>query len=158
MTMKIDSISLQRRRLMIAGAALTVVPAAGFATARSARAAAAAPATARHATALVVSGRLLAADGQPLAGASVLAWQLCGKSGGCSVISDADGRFVFSTAAPQHGPDGIEPMRVCVTRPAGAPHYADLHFGHGRDTRNSVIARTLPDHGTLRASFELTLS
>ncbi len=158
MTLKSDSISLQRRRLMIAGAALTVVPAAGFATARSARAAA--PATARHATALVVSGRLLAAGGQPLAGASILAWQLCGKpgAGGCSVISDADGRFVFSTAAPHHSADGLQPMHVTVTPPAGEAHYAELRFERGHDTRNSVHAQTLLDHGTLRASFELTLS
>lgn len=155
--MKPDLISLQRRHLMIAGAAAAVVPAAWFAASRTA---APTPAAARRAAAMVVSGRLTTADGKPLAGAMVRAWSVCGKPDAdrCSVTSDADGRFVFSANVPQHSADGIQPMHVTVTPPAGNAHYAELRFEHGRDTRDRVHAQTLLDHGTLRASFGLTLS
>ncbi|MBY0270486.1 MAG: carboxypeptidase-like regulatory domain-containing protein [Burkholderiales bacterium] len=158
--MKPDLISLQRRQLMIAGTAMAAVPAAWFAATRTARAAPANCAAAPHATTMVVSGRLIAADGRPLAGAAVLAWPMCGKPGidRCGAISDADGRFVFSSDAPHQSADGLQPMHVYVTPPAGGPHYAELHFERGGDTGNSVHARTLLDHDTLRASFELTLS
>lgn len=158
--MKPVLISLQRRQLMIAGAAMAAVPTAWFAAARTARAAPMNSAAALHITTMVVSGRLLAANGRPLAGAAVLAWPMCGKPGmnRCSVISDADGRFVFNSDAPHQLADGIQPMHVYVTPPAGKPHYAELHFERGRDTGSSVHAQTLLDHDTLRASFELTVS
>jgi protocatechuate 3,4-dioxygenase beta subunit len=158
--MKPDLISLQRRHLMIAGATAAVVPAVWFATSRTARAAIPTPAATRRATAMVVSGRLTTADGQPLAGAAVLACYVCGKPDAdrCNMTSDADGRFVFSTDAPLHSADGLQPMHVYVTHPDSEPHYAELRFESGRDTRDSIHAQTIVDHNILRASFGLTLS
>lgn len=155
--MKPDLISLQRRNLLIAGTAAVVVPAIWYGATRTATAT---PAGTRSATTMIVSGRLTAANGQPLAGATVLAWPDCGKpdAGHCSVTSDGDGRFVFSTDAPHHSADGIQPMHVYVTHPASEPQYTQLHFEQGRDARDSVHARTVLDRHTLRASFGLTIS
>ena len=157
--MKSDLISLHRRHLMIAGAAAGVLPAAWFASSRAARAATPAPAATRNATAMIVSGRLATADGRPLAGATILAWYVCGKTEAerCSMTSDADGRFVFSTDAPYRSADGLQPMHVYVTHPGFLPNHAELRFERGRDSADLVHAQTLLDHGTLRASFGLTI-
>jgi len=75
-------LSPRRREVIIAGLATLVAPAVF----------AALPASAEK---LVLSGRVLAADGTPLAGARVAA-------GAAQSITDADGRFVLQTTRPHY--------------------------------------------------------
>ena len=70
-------VSLRRREVLIAGLATTVAPAA-FAALPAAR------------ETLILSGRLLGTDGQPLAGATV-------SADGAQASTDADGRFLLVT-------------------------------------------------------------
>ena len=159
---KSESISLQRRHLMIAGAAAVVVPAGWLFTTRARAANSAAPASAAsRATALIASGRITTTDGKPLAGASVAAWHSCNRSDAdhtCAAVTDADGRFVFNTIAPQVSADGIQPLRVRVQHPAMADHHAFVMFSPDHNRPEAVVAQTLPDHHTLRASFSLTVA
>ena len=85
-----DPISLQRRRLLIAGVATP-------ATALAGTGALAAPVGPLPGDRLVVSGRVLDAGGKPLAGALVEAWH-------ASATTDADGRFVLVGQMPGSGP------------------------------------------------------
>ena len=107
------AISLRRRHLMLAAVAGAALPAVGFGHDFSG-ATAAAPK-------LVVSGRVVAADGKPLAGANVAA-------GATSVVTDGDGRFVFETTAP----GGLAPQLS----------YRVSHAAHGTIRRQLDLART----------------
>lgn len=164
MRVKPGSISLQRRHLMIAGAAAAVIPAGWFFTTRVRAANFAAPAPAEaHATTLVASGRLTTADGKPLAGATVHAWYSCAPQGAnnehaCVITTDADGRFVFSTIAPHVSADGIQPMHVYVRHQDIEAHHSYVTFGPDRSLPEAVVAQTLLDHDTLRACFSLTVA
>ena len=103
--MKHDTISLRRRHLIIAGLAGIAAPAGVFAaqwggtqhTAPAAVELMAAGGTGEGQ--LVVSGRILGPDGKPLAGAAVEAWQGGDSKLRASAMTDADGRFMFTTGA-----------------------------------------------------------
>src|SRR5882672_5021664 len=86
--MKPDTISLRRRHLMMAGlaapAALYAAQYAGMAAAGSAQR-------------LVMSGRILGADGKPLSGARVELLHPHSNDA-IGVETDADGRFVLDSA------------------------------------------------------------
>lgn len=92
--MRHHTISLRRRHLIIAGLAGIAAPAGVFA-AQSGGTPAAAEVSASGGE-LVVSGRILAPDGQPLADAAVEAWQPCASGLRASAITDADGRFMLA--------------------------------------------------------------
>jgi hypothetical protein len=92
--MRHGTISLRRRQLMIAGAA------AGPATVLASQAGDALIAGLAAGTArgkLVVSGRILGRDGEALRGARVEL--VNGRAGEGAVTTDADGRFLLTTAA-----------------------------------------------------------
>ncbi len=156
---KSQSISMQRRHLMIGGAAAVVVPAGWLFTTR----ARAASTVTQNATALVASGRVTAPDGKPLANATIYAWYV-GAQGGAHnqharmLNSDADGRFMFDTIAPHVSANGMAPLQVSVRHPMlPDAHHAFVTFGPNRSLPEAVIAETLADHHTLRASFSLTV-
>ena len=108
-------VSPRRRQVLIAGLATTVVPTV----------LAALPAAREK---LILSGRLLGTNGQPVAGANVAA-------GDVHATTDADGRFVMSTRT---GISGI----TC----------------DGRSTEGSVPLRQWIDaQGTCRATVALTI-
>lgn len=156
---KPQSISLHRRHLMIAAAAAVVVPAGWLFTTR---ARAASPATTPQATTLIASGRITTADGKPLAGATVHAWYSCAPQGAnnehaCVITSDADGRFVFNTIAPHVSADGVQPLHMYVRHPDIKAHHTYVTFGADRSLPAAVVAQTLLDHRTLRASFSLII-
>jgi hypothetical protein len=151
--MKSETISLQRRHLMIAGAVTAVTAGSLYAAAQTFGAKPSTRTGAATGTSLLASGRIVTADGTPLAGAAILARHFCTGSEPCQTTTDADGRFVFETATPQ----GAQPMLVYVTHPGIVPFHAEVRFENGSDARNVVHAQTLLDRGTLRASFGLTV-
>ncbi len=156
--MKSETISLQRRHLMIAGAVTAVTAGSLYAAAQTFGSKPAARAGAAAGTSLLASGRIVTADGKPLAGAAILARQLCTGSEPCRTTTDADGRFVFQTATPQ----GAQPMLVYVTHADIADtdiesFHAEVRFDRGSDALNVVYAETRLDSDTLRASFGLTV-
>lgn len=152
--MKAETISLQRRYLMIAGAATAVTAGSLYAAAQSFGSRASAKTGAVTGTSLLASGRIVTVDGNPLAGADILARQFCDGQAPCRTTTDADGRFVFETATPQ----GAQPMLVHVSHAGIEPFHAEIHFDDRRAARNVVRAQTLQDGDTLRASFGLTVA
>lgn len=152
--MKSETISLQRRHLMIAGTITAVTAGSLYAAAQTFSSASPVRTGAAAGSSLLASGRIVTADGKPLSGAAILARQFCTGSEPCQTSTDADGRFVFETATPQ----GAQPMLVYVTHPDIAPFHAEVRFGEGRDAGNLVHAQTLLDRDTLRASFALTVA
>lgn len=151
--MKSETISLQRRHLMIAGA-VTATAGSLYAAAQTLGSKPAARTSAATGHSLLASGRIVTPDGTPLAGATILARQLCAGDEPCRTTTDADGRFVFQTTSPQ----GAQPMLVFVTHADIAPFHAEVRFDQGRDAGRIVHAQTLVDQNTLRASFGLTVA
>ena len=103
------SISLERRRLVIAGAAVAALPAVVRAQECSPRVAGVSrKPTVAELTAntdggkLVVSGRVVGADCRPLPGALVELWG-AETNVSASATTDADGRFVLTSAVPARG-------------------------------------------------------
>jgi len=107
-------VSLQRRQVMMAGLGSMIAPAAVFAVPQ-------------NQNRLIVSGRILGADGRPLAGAAIAA-------GGARATADADGRF----------------MLVATTR-----RYRVT--SGGRSAEGVVSNQRRDAEGTWRATFSLTL-
>ena len=151
--MKSETISLQRRYMMIAGAVTAVTAGSLYTAAQIFDSKLSTRTSAASGTSLLASGRIITADGTPLAGADILARQLCSGNEPCQTTTDADGRFVFETATPQ----GAQPMLVYVTHPGIAPFQAEVRFDRGSNARNVVHAQTLLDRDTLRAGFGLTV-
>ena len=122
--MRHTPISLRRRHLMIAGVAGMAVPGILFAARSSGM-----PepvSAAASAEKLIVSGRILRADGKPLAGAKIDALH-SPANGSTSATTDADGRFMFTTLAPAaHSPH---------------IHYQVSHAEHGTLTRQLHLGR-----------------
>jgi hypothetical protein len=93
--MKPSTISLRRRQLMIAGAA--AAPASALASQAGDALIAGLAAGTTHGK-LVVSGRILGRDGEALHGAKVELVNVRAEEG-AAITTDADGRFLFTTAA-----------------------------------------------------------
>jgi protocatechuate 3,4-dioxygenase beta subunit len=107
-------VSLRRRQVIIGSLAAAVIPASSFASESNDR--------------LILSGRVLRADGKPLAGAMVAA-------GTARAETDADGRFVLVTTKPHY--------RVSC---------------EGRALEGFVANRCRDPDGTWRATVGLTLA
>jgi Carboxypeptidase regulatory-like domain len=141
--MKPDKISRRRRHLLIAGVA---VPATLFAAQCGAAAggalAAGMPARADGgAEKLVVSGRILSANGKPLAGARVeILYPHTNEAIGAD--TDADGRFMLESVSA-----GWRPV-----------HYRVSGKGQSRSARLEVVQLPRDETGTRRGSFALTLA
>ena len=131
--MKPDTISLRRRHLMMAGlaapAALYAAQYAGMAAAGSAQR-------------LVMSGRILGADGKPLSGARVELLHPHSNDA-IGVETDADGRFVLDSAGV-----GRQSVRYRVSR-KGHPT---------RSTPLETVQLQRDETGALRGTFGLMLA
>src|SRR5262245_32345935 len=105
--------SKRRRQVVLAGLAGAAAPAAVLAAGNADAPATTGLAHTAGQAGLVVSGRVLAADGQPLAGTLVEIWRAGGAHAGAT--TDGDGRFY--AAVPPAAGDG-RPRRVLyrVTR------------------------------------------
>ena len=146
--MKHTTLSLRRRHLMIAGLAGLVMPG----TLLAALPRGIAPGSAGYGK-IVVSGRMLRANGKPLAGAT-LELLNARVEGDFSVTSDADGRFMFAALAPAGHSANFE---CRVSHPQHGTHHRTLRFGATRG--NTGVAQLQRDEaGTWRAAFGLTLA
>jgi hypothetical protein len=143
---RINSISLRRRYLMIAGLAGAAAPAVAFAGAAASPQDE--PAVSSFADRLVVSGRILGADGNPLSGATVEIWPAGSRQPGGSVYTDGDGRFFTAIAPAEHGRPRALRYRV-VHGGRGTP-VKQLHFARGQIQRDEA--------GAWRATFGATLA
>ena len=161
--MKHDTISLRRRYLVIAGLAGVAAPATLFAGQCSGtlrNASVGAELFAGGGDKLVVSGRILGApDCKPLAGAMVEVWHASGRVPCASVITDADGRFMFTTIAPAEYPGRPRHIHYRVSRQGHATPVTQLYFAREHGVSDDRVAQLQRDNaGTWRASFGVTLA
>jgi hypothetical protein len=144
--MRNHAISLRRRYLMMAGLAGAAAPAVAFAGATASPQDG--PAVSSLGDRLVVSGRILGADGKPLSGAMVEIWPDSSREPRGSVNTDGDGRFFTAIAPAGHGRPGDLRYRV-VHGGRGTPAKR-LHFARGQMQRDEA--------GAWRATFGATLA
>lgn len=151
--MKRETISRRRRQLLIAGASVpAALAAAQWGAAGGALAAGLPASTGRAADTLIASGRMLDAAGKPLAGALVEVLDP-GTDAEVRATTDADGRFMFTSAVPRAALDCRVslPGRETVTR--------RLHFAHLHGIPADQVARLQRDEaGVWRTTFGLTLT
>jgi hypothetical protein len=144
--MRNHAISLRRRYLMMAGLAGAAAPAVAFAGAT------ASPqdglAVSSFADRLVVSGRILGADGKPLSAATVEIWPDGSREPAGSVNTDGDGRFFTAIAPAEHGRP--RDLRYRVVQGGRGTPVKRLHFARGQMQRDEA--------GTWRATFGATLA
>ena len=89
---------------------------------------------------LVLSGRVVCPNGEPLVGAGVEVWHAGEHAGGHRVSSDGDGRFLL----------------IAGTRHPARLRYRVTHAG--RSLEGPVAKLQQDDAGTWRATFGLTLA
>jgi len=142
----VRAISLRRRYLMIAGLAGAAAPAVAFAgTAGSPQDG---PVVSSFADRLVVSGRILGADGKPLSGARVEIWSAGSREPRGEASTDGDGRFFAAIAPAEH------------RRPQDL-RYRVVHGGRGTPVKRLHLARgqmQRDEAGAWRATFGATLA
>lgn len=157
-----DTISLRRRQLIVAGAVAPMAALAGYCMGAPLGVPAVTEPGAGGGGAgakLIISGRILRRDGNPLAGAAVETWHADGKGGQASVITDADGRFMFTTLAPGAAPARLQPIHYRVSHEGYEALVSQLHFVSDPGVPSERIARLQRDEaGTWRATFGVTLS
>ena len=163
--MKRNAISLRRRHFVIAGLAGVAAPAtilAGQCGGAPGNVPAVAGLYARGAGAgkLVVSGRILGVpECQPLAGATVEAWHADAQADRTSATTDADGRFVFTTAAPAAQPGRPPHIHYRVSHKGRVRATRQLYLAPGRGVAGEQVARLeRDDTGVWRAAFGVTLA
>ena len=143
---RFNAISLRRRYLIIAGLAGAVTPAVAFAGAT------ASPqdglAVSSFADRLVVSGRILGADGKPLSGAVVEILLGDSREPRGAASTDADGRFFTAVSPAGHGRP--RDLRYRVVHGGRAAPVKRLQFARGQVQRDEA--------GAWRATFAATLA
>lgn len=140
MKKNVAGVSLRRRQLLIASAAGAAVPLSGTAFGGSGE-----PVSALGSAELVLSGRVMSADGRPLAGASIE------LSSGVLAETDGDGRFMST-------------MQVHVTA-AGRPAPVQYRWRHGDRSGEVAEVRFTPgaaashrdEAGTWRAAVGIEI-
>ena len=150
--MKSKKVSHKRRQLMIAGLAGTATPA----LAGQFRGAAVSEVGAVEGDGgLVVSGRILAHNGRPLAGAAVEIWRPNARAEAARATTDGDGRFFAKVAAagrPHH-------IHYRVSEGGRTLARQELYFARGRAVAESRAAYLQRDEsGTWRAAFGMSLA
>ena len=151
--MKPDTISLRRRHLLIAGAAAPAILIAAQCGAADNVLAAGLPAAASGgAEKLVVSGRMLDGYRKPLAGALVEVLD-SGSNVSASVTTDADGRFMFTSAVPR------ETINYRVSRKGRETVVRQLHLVHKPGISGDQVAQLHRDDADVwRTTFGLILA
>lgn len=157
--MKPDTISLRRRHLMMAGLAGVAAPFIAFAEERAGAPRVGHGVASEDMQKLVISGRVLgAADGKPLAGATVEAWTDSGLPLCAGVASDADGRFMFAASAPSAYSGAPRHVRYRVSYNGQATPVTELQFDGGSAAAPYRVAHLQRDEsGVWRGSFGVTL-
>jgi hypothetical protein len=145
--------SLRRRRLMLAGLAGSAAPA----FAGQFRGAAVGEVGAIEGDGgLVVSGRILARNGKPLAGVAVELWRANARAEAAKATTDGDGRFFTKIAAGAGRPHRIHCQ---VGHGGGTLTRQELYFARGRtvaERRSGCLQRD--ETGTWRAAFAISLA
>jgi protocatechuate 3,4-dioxygenase beta subunit len=166
-TMEPNTISTQRRRLLIAGpivvTAGVAVPAIAFAgqgvddqASNANRFEATASA---QGDMLIVSGRILGMDRQPLAGATVEAWHTHANTHRATATTDADGRFMFATTAPALHAGRVPNLSYRVSRDDRTLSEQQLYFTRESGFTGERISQWQRDDGGVwRATFGLTFT
>ena len=153
-----DTISLRRRHLMIAGLAGVATPVFAFAGRQGEVESPALAALERRTVAsLIVSGRIAGAlDGKPLAAAVIETWPASPNATPAAAITDADGRFVLFTSADvdSHGQPQALSYRV---RYAGRELPA-AQVDTRTAPRGSAAAWQRDDAGVWRTSLALNVA
>jgi hypothetical protein len=154
--MKINTICLRRRHLMMAAAAGAATPASAFTFLRGAPAMAPAIGAAgapHHGEKLIVSGRIVDAKGKPVSNATLEAWHE--RVHRTSVATDADGRLMFTTTTPAER-EGIS-YRISRGNSRAREGRFQLYSGAGAgDAPLAHLHRD--DAGVWRSTFALTLA
>jgi hypothetical protein len=136
---KHNTISLRRRRLMIAGLAGATAPATVFAAQRSSALAAPLSSASRYASdgTLVLSGRILGADRRPVNGASIeiLAVGLAPRA---AATTDADGRFVLTTHACSLRDGCLQALGYRITHRAHRALEARVDFARAQSQQDEA--------------------
>src|SRR5262245_50979605 len=101
---------------------------------------------------LVVSGRILAASGRPLAGAAVEIWRANAREDTASATTDGDGRFFAKLVSDRPG----RPHRIHYRVSDGGRTLAtqELYFARGREVAERRSGHLQRDEsGGWRAAF-----
>ncbi|MGZ5091302.1 MAG: hypothetical protein ACXWIP_08915 [Burkholderiales bacterium] len=161
--MRADSISMRRRHLIIARFVGAAAPGAVFAgqcggvraEGHASMAYANAPASEEE---MIVSGRIISTDCNPVAAAVVEVWQASyGSHQTTTVTTDGDGRFMFATHAPAQR--GRRYVKYRVTHSEHATVVSQLHFAPVSGVSDDDIALLQRDYaGVWRTTFGLTLA
>ena len=158
--MKPKTISLRRRRFMIAGVAGAAAPLASAVAAQCGSmqqdAQALADFYATHGK-LVVSGRIVGADCKPIAGATL---DVLHPQPGARVTTttDGDGRFMLVTLAPPATRGRPQPLRYRVAHRDYPPQTSALHFTAAGHIPSQPLARLeRDDEGVWRTTFAYAL-
>jgi hypothetical protein len=102
---------------------------------------------------LVVSGRIVDARGAAVAGAAVEAWHEDVHR--TSVVTDADGRFMFTTTTPR----SRSALSYRVTQHGRAGAVRELHLARRSGVADGHVARLQRDDtGVWRTTMGLTLA
>ena len=180
--------NLNRRRVLLGGAALLAAPAALAQQCRVTPRDALGPFYKANAPAqvelcasgsggsagLTVTGRVLGApDCAPLAGALVEVWQADARGDysqvgakpddpGCllraSLRTGADGRYTYRTAMPGEYPGRPRHIHYRVSAKGYATLVTQLYFGRERGIPPELVVTAAPREGILTATFDVTLA
>jgi hypothetical protein len=154
--MKINTISLRRRHLMMAAAAGAATPASAFTFLRGGPAMAPAIGAAGapdRGEKLVVSGRIVDAKGKAVSNATLEAWH--DGAHHTTVASDADGRLMFTTTTPAQR----EGISYRISRGNSGAREGRFQLYSASDANDAPLAHLhRDDAGVWRSTFALTLA
>jgi hypothetical protein len=148
-----NTISLRRRRLMIAGVAGAAVPATGLTALRADGAPEGIVGTVSigRGETLLVSGRIVDAESKPVAGARVDLLHDAREH--VAAVTDGDGRFMLTATAPRE----LRDVEYRVTRDGFPAQVSRMHFVRTpRAGRAELAALQRDESGVWRTTVGLT--
>lgn len=155
--MKSNKVSLRRRQVVIAGLAGAAAPATLYAGQDLFSAAPGEITAIAGRDGLVISGRVLAHDGNPLAAATIEIWDARATDIAAATTTDGDGRFYASVASEYHA----RPRRIHyrVSRDGQTLAARQLHFARGHELAERQTGHLHRDEsGAWRAAFGVTVA
>lgn len=145
--MKRTVVSLQRRHLMIAGLAGVAAPATLFAAPTPSEASATLNAAPRSGELLLVSGRIVTRQGEPVHGATIET----ARGERVRATTDADGRFMLLATTPGGGT-----LAYRITHDLHGSYEGNLQLAREETTRH--VHAQCDEAGVWRATFGVSLA